>query len=424
MIDKISLKIIDYKINHLDKFIFTPVRYNSKFEVVEYKYFEFNGQLLKDAKYDDLSNGGKNFDIYIKANYDNSLPPVIFVNFNPSKILYGDASKTITWNDFREVLNFLEDRLFDEGISTNLDGAEVVYIELQKTIEMNCYSTDYLNAFVKGGGKKDINNDYGTTVYFDFKNRRCNVIAYDKGCQQHNRESKQLRIEVRLKSKKAVNNYFDTNKLTIEKLEYNWDKLNTIYEKVLLSKVFNQENINHYNSIDKEQDLFQLINDEFDKNVLYNYLFAELLRIVETNGINYSLVEWRDTLKKFGTKKQDINYTLRKIKKILNIVHKAIDGKIKQNSQNLLLEMYYKFIAFKLVEKNGQLADPEHFNYYIHERFKQKVISLIESGAGINDIILDLRKGIFFNNSISDNVSKKLASNMYNGKLMELSNNL
>jgi hypothetical protein len=175
------------------------------------------------------------------------------VIFNPSKILH-PVNLVTDLKEVKKVGDLVTKRLHDQGINVSLNSANVSRLDLAKQEIMTRSLRTYSGAcaFIKGKRMSGINYGNG----YSWRNGETESVFYDKGIESNLPIQNLNRLEVRLKTTKAVQkrsglkNYGDM-------LHSDVSHLTGIYNRYLNDVLFSK-NVSHQTSINFEQEVEKL----------------------------------------------------------------------------------------------------------------------------------------------------------------------
>ena len=175
------------------------------------------------------------------------------VIFNPSKILH-PYNLVTDLKEVKKVGDLITKRLHDQGINVSLNSANVSRLDLAKQEIMTRSLRTYSGAcaFIKGKRMSGINYGNG----YSWRNGETESVFYDKGIESNLPIQNLNRLEVRLKTTKAVQkrsglkNYGDM-------LHSDVSHLTGIYNRYLNDVLFSK-NVSHQTSINFEQEVEKL----------------------------------------------------------------------------------------------------------------------------------------------------------------------
>lgn len=215
-----------------------------------------------------------------------SLPELTFKVKSVPKFIMSNNLTSLTLDEFKEVINKLNKKLLELGISTNLLEAHLYQLHFFKNILLDHNYSDYIPIFehlIVSGRRKF---KYGTSYYYGSTNEK--ICFYDKISQLKskgiiiNADKDILRVEIKLE--KSSNIREKLNIQTLGELINEYNNLPELYSNILRKKIFNNNhfeiNIHERDKVAAEVKVFQR---DGSKQYLNNYLQHKLLFLLADN---------------------------------------------------------------------------------------------------------------------------------------------
>jgi hypothetical protein len=189
-----------------------------------------------------------------------------FLQCSVPKIVHGRNDLPVNGDQVREVIDFLQTDLKEQGVHTNLHGAKLSRLDLFKQDTFRYNFLDYVPVFSMLNGKRQQKRDYGTTYLYG--NTQRELCVYDKGVEQQNSEgakevthTNQVRAELRLLFHRPVMKA--TGMDTVTDLVNGYGDLTSVYNSEL--RKYLNVRIDPYN----ERHQYYLFSGDIAKEVNY-----------------------------------------------------------------------------------------------------------------------------------------------------------
>jgi len=295
MIDTIKLRTFDFKIESQNSIIIQPSLIDTEGQSInDSLLFEVGNKKIRGAK---AFLNRPNFNVSIKpiAATENK-PPVqsLSVQYSIPKLIFSSNYASPSEKDISDSFSLISKNLLKEGISFNINKANLSRVDSFRNIETKDITSSYFPIFNFLSFSRTSKRDYGTT--FLYQNSQQELCIYDKiqelnfkGDDVSDLPKNVLRFEHRLLNKSKIDSTLQISK--VEELIDNYPVIQTSYLKSF-SKLFKYEpddiELILFNDIEKELLFYKSKNSRYWLN---DFLITNGI----TNILNYTSI---DVLKK------------------------------------------------------------------------------------------------------------------------------